>query len=221
MPPPIFFATHAQRSQIPHPDPGWGRGVGRVAVPTPRTRRCRRKSRPGPGPRGGREAAGAQSRAFSSPPCRSGYPPSLVAPYPLLVRRRWGGVAPAGVSHFPRREEEGAQAAWWFRRAGSGEGGLRWGPETARQPGITGASAHAWEVERGHRKDYLGREWRGGRLPWATMYMERKDVSNLGDPLWVWERGCVMGAIPRGPGAGTGQEPRKQCGTTILLGPGL
>lgn len=61
----------------------------------------------------------------------------------------------------------------------------------------------------------------GGRLPWATMYMERKDVSNLGDPLCVWERGCVIGAIPRGPGAGTGQEPRKQCGTTILLGPGL
>lgn len=85
---------------------------------------------------------------------------------------------------------------------------------------MTGASAHVWEAGRGQREDYLGEGWGVvRRLPWPRCYMERKDVSNLG--TCYGSRECVKGTIPGGQGAGTGKKPRKQCGTIILLGPGL
>lgn len=84
-----------------------------------------------------------QSGASRSGTRRGGDPPSLAAPFPF----RAGSLPlPAPGERAAAREEQGAgAAAWCFRRAGSrGRRGCeRWGPKTARERGMSGASAHA------------------------------------------------------------------------------
>lgn len=92
-------------------------------------------------------------------------------------------MSPTAHSRKKGRTETGKSRDGEVFRAGrKQEREERWGPEAVREPGVPRAAAHAGKTGKGQRDDYLKggggvRNYRGPRC-----YMERRDVSNFGDP---------------------------------------